>query len=202
MAAAHSLSWRGAAQAHIAKLDVFSEEEPAICGHGTQPPPQQPCHSHQIHTHIQHTQFVFFLKKIINSITEKKQVTNLMLIANITPELSWKLKKKGCYVTGTISFIWNNYVPFLRVGRKRPCRNPLEKQNNPTIQTPFDWWVGQTQLKSVLWLITSSPVTARQSAALTHSRHSKPHHFPHKFLSHLTLVFGLLWSSLQVWFIF
>lgn len=44
MAAAHSLSGRGAAQAHIAELDVFSEEEPAICGHGRQPP--TPHHHH------------------------------------------------------------------------------------------------------------------------------------------------------------
>lgn len=71
---------------------------------------------------------------------------------------------------------------------KRPCRNPLEKQNNPTIETPFDWWVGQIQLKGLRWLITSCPVSARQSAAQRHSRHSKPHHFPLKFLSHLPLV--------------
>lgn len=36
VAAARSLSRRGAAEAHVAELDVLSEEEPAVCGHGTQ----------------------------------------------------------------------------------------------------------------------------------------------------------------------
>lgn len=165
MAATHSLSRWGAAQAHIAELDVFSEEEPAICGHGTQPPPPQSCHSHQTHMQ-QHTQY---LKKIIKGSFE-----------------SWK---KDVMSQGQFPSFETIMCPFCDCEeRKRPCRNPLEKQNNPTIETPFDWWVGQTQLKGMLWLITSCPVTARQSAAQRHSRHSKPHHFPLKFLSHLPLV--------------
>lgn len=46
MAVANLLSRRGAVQAHIAELDVFSEEETAICGQGTKSPPQTQTHTH------------------------------------------------------------------------------------------------------------------------------------------------------------
>lgn len=41
----------------------------------------------------------------------------------------------------------------------------------------------------MLWLITFSPVTDRQCAMLRHSKHVKPHCFPHKFLSHFAILF-------------
>lgn len=160
VAAACPLSGRGAAEAHVAELDVLSEEEPAICGHGTQSTsPQQPGTKQQ--PSYAHTSYLKRLKNML-----------VWVGSQIIPEMIWKLQKSVLRHRDNFLLLRNNMRPSCD-GVWCEGRNTLEKQNNPTIQTLFDWWPGQTQLKGMLLLITSFPVTARQSAALRHSRPAK-----------------------------
>lgn len=87
----------------------------------------------------------------------------------------------------------------------KPCKKtepPSERPNNPTIKEVFDWWLGQTQLKGLQWLITSSPVTARQSAAPRHSKTPQTTSLSPQTSFTFALGFWFLWSSFQVCFIF
>lgn len=124
MAAARFLARGGAAQPHVAELDVFSEEELALCGHVPGIRLRNHFYADSKHYHL------------------------------ITMCQSWDVKK------------------------------PLDKKHNPAMKSSKS---GRTE-KGTLCLITSSPVTARLSAALRRPRHSKPHQYPQQIS--FTFAFG------------